>query len=33
MNLVFFTDHKKNDPKDELGELLGLEFRGVARER
>ena len=30
MNLVFFTDHKKYDPKDELGDLLGLEFRGIA---
>lgn len=30
MNLVFFTDHKKNDPRDELGELLGLDFRGIA---
>lgn len=30
MNLVFFTDHKKYDPKDELGDLLGLKFEGVA---
>ncbi|MCX6334221.1 MAG: hypothetical protein NT092_07950 [Bacteroidia bacterium] len=30
MNLVFFTDHKKYDPKDELGDLLGLEFKGIA---
>lgn len=30
MNLVFFTDHKKNDPTDELGDLLGLNFKGVA---
>jgi len=30
MNLVFFTDHKKYDPKDELGDLLGIEFRGIA---
>jgi hypothetical protein len=30
MNLVFFTDHKRYDPKDELGDLLGLEFRGIA---
>jgi hypothetical protein len=31
MNLVFFTDHKLNDSNDELGSMLGLEFRGVAR--
>ncbi len=31
MNLVFFTDHKTYDPKDELGDLLGIEFKGVAR--
>ena len=30
MNLAFFTDHKRHDPVDELGDLLGLEFRGVA---
>lgn len=30
MNLVFFTDHKKNDPVDELGDLLGLKFKGSA---
>jgi hypothetical protein len=30
MNMVFFTDHKKNDPVDELGDLLGLEFKGIA---
>jgi len=30
MNLVFFTDHKKYDPIDELGNHLGLEFKGVA---
>jgi hypothetical protein len=30
MNLVFFTDHKKYDPKDELGDHLGLDFRGIA---
>ncbi|MGE5406536.1 MAG: hypothetical protein ACM3NR_02390 [Methanosarcina sp.] len=30
MNLVFFTDHKKNDPVDELGDYLGLHFRGIA---
>lgn len=28
--LVFFTDHKKNDPKDELGDHLGLDFKGIA---
>jgi hypothetical protein len=28
MNLVFLTDHKTNDPKDEIGELLGLDFKG-----
>lgn len=33
MNLVFFTDHKRYDPKDELGDLLGLKFEGVARGR
>jgi hypothetical protein len=30
MNLVFFTDHKKNDPTDELGDHLGLKFMGIA---
>jgi hypothetical protein len=30
MNLAFFTDHKKNDRVDELGDLLGLKFEGVA---
>jgi hypothetical protein len=30
MNLVFFTDHKKYNPKDELGDLLGLNFEGIA---
>jgi hypothetical protein len=30
MNMVFFTDHKKNDPVDELGNHLGLDFKGVA---
>ena len=30
MNMVFFTDHKNNDPVDELGDLLGLDFKGVA---
>jgi len=30
MNLVFFTDHKRFDPADELGDLLGLEFKGIA---
>jgi hypothetical protein len=30
MNLVFFTDHKKNDPVDELGDYLGLHFKGIA---
>jgi hypothetical protein len=30
MNMVFFTDHKKNDPRDELEYLLGLEFKGIA---
>ena len=30
MNMVFFTDHKKNDREDELGDLLGLKFEGVA---
>jgi hypothetical protein len=30
MNLVFFTDHKRYDPKDELGDLLGLKFEGIA---
>jgi hypothetical protein len=33
MNLVFFTDHKKYDPADELGTVLGLEFRGMASGR
>ena len=31
MNMVFFTDHKKFDPRDELGDMLGLEFKGLAR--
>jgi hypothetical protein len=31
MNLVFFTDHKRYDRTDELGDLLGLQFEGVAR--
>ncbi len=31
MNMVFFTDHKKYDPKDELGDMLGLQFKGLAR--
>jgi hypothetical protein len=31
MNLVFITDHKKNDPIDELGDHLGLQFKGVAK--
>jgi len=30
MNLVFFTDHKKYDPVDELGDLLGVQFKGIA---
>lgn len=30
MNLVFFTDHKKYDITDELGDFLGLKFKGVA---
>ena len=30
MKLVFFTDHKKFDPADELGDHLGLKFAGVA---
>ncbi|MFI5173090.1 MAG: hypothetical protein ACHQFW_11910 [Chitinophagales bacterium] len=30
MNLVFLTDHKKNDPVDELGDHLGIQFKGVA---
>ena len=30
MNMVFFTDHKKYDSRDELGDLLGLNFAGVA---
>lgn len=30
LNLVFFTDHKKYDPVDELGNLLGLKFEGIA---
>lgn len=30
MNLVFFTDHKKHDPVDELGDHLGLKFEGIA---
>ncbi|MEX2234839.1 MAG: hypothetical protein WD824_21935 [Cyclobacteriaceae bacterium] len=28
MNLVYFTDHMKNDPVDELGDHLGLQFQG-----
>jgi hypothetical protein len=28
MNLVYFTDHMKNDPVDELGDHLGLKFQG-----
>jgi hypothetical protein len=31
MNMVFFTDHKKFDPVDELGDMLGLQFKGLAR--
>jgi len=30
MNLVFLTDHKRNEPTDELGNHLGLDFRGIA---
>jgi len=30
MNMAFFTDHKKNDPVDELGDHLGLKFEGIA---
>lgn len=30
MNLAFFTDHKKHDTNDELGDFLGLQFEGVA---
>jgi hypothetical protein len=30
MRLVFFTDHKKYDPTDELGNHLGLKFSGIA---
>jgi len=30
MNLVFFTDHKKYDPVDELGDHLGIQFKGIA---
>ena len=30
MNMVFFTDHKKYDPVDEVGYLLGLNFEGIA---
>jgi hypothetical protein len=30
MNMLFFTDHKKYDPRDELEYLLGLEFKGIA---
>jgi hypothetical protein len=30
MNMLFFTDHKKYDPVDELGYLLGLNFEGIA---
>jgi hypothetical protein len=29
-NLVFFTDHKKYDQVDELGDLIGLKFVGMA---
>jgi len=29
-NMVFFTDHKKYDPVDELGDQLGLKFVGSA---
>jgi len=28
MNLVFFTDHKKNDPVDELGAMVGVNYEG-----
>jgi hypothetical protein len=28
MNLVFFTDHKQNDPVDELGAMVGVNFEG-----
>ena len=31
MNMVFFTDHKLNDPVDELGDHLGIKFEGLAR--
>jgi len=30
MKMVFFTDHKKFDPIDELGDHLGLKFEGSA---
>lgn len=30
MNLVYFTDHMKYDPSDELGDFLGLHFKGIA---
>jgi hypothetical protein len=30
LNMVFFTDHKKYDPVDEIAYLLGLEFKGIA---
>lgn len=30
MNLVFFTDHKIHDRKDELGDHLGIRFEGIA---
>ena len=30
MNLLFFTDHKKYDPTDELADLLGIKFEGLA---
>lgn len=30
MNLAFFTDHKKNDRVDELGDLLNIKFEGTA---
>jgi hypothetical protein len=29
-NMVFFTDHKKYDPVDELGDQMGLKFVGAA---
>jgi hypothetical protein len=30
LNMVFFTDHKKYDPVDEIEYLLGLKFEGIA---